>query len=259
MAEEYLRLVAQAYLSLGPPDPRVDNHGKTGHRIARMYAAYKKTDKPPKRVKPVPLVVLRRIVRLAGNSPKAPTVQVMADLIVIAFFFLLRPGEYCADTGAENTCMFEFKDVQLFYYGRRLNLTSDSDATLLHATSAALTIEYQKNGRPLEVIGHKSNAEPFFNPARAIARCIIRLRNNAAAPNTPLCTVFRAGHPTTKVTSSMITKAIKEAVCFMGGIIGISSEDVTARSLHASGANALLCAGVDTDIIRLLGRWRSDR
>ena len=51
----------------------------------------------------------------------------------------------------------------------------------------------------------------------------------------------------------MITKAIREAVCFMGGIIGISPENVTARSLRASGANALLCTGVDTDIIRLLG------
>merc|ERR1712155_209081 len=110
----------------------------------------------------------------------------MADLIVIAFFFLLRLGEYCADTGAEDTCMFKFKDAQLFYYGRRLDLTAAPDAALLHATSAALTIEYQKNGHPLEVIGHKSNSEPFFNPTKAIARCIIRLRNNAAAPNTPL-------------------------------------------------------------------------
>jgi hypothetical protein len=30
------------------------------------------------------------------------------------------------------------------------------------------------------------------------------------------------------------------------------------RSLRASGAMALLCADVDLDHIRLLGRWRSD-
>lgn len=35
--------------------------------------------------------------------------------------------------------------------------------------------------------------------------------------------------------------------------------DVSARSLRASGAMALLCKQVDTDLIRLLGRWRSDR
>ena len=66
----------------------------------------------------------------------------MSDLIIIAVFFLLQPGKYCADTGAEDTRMFEFKDAQLFYYGRRLDLTTASDAALLHATSAALTIEY---------------------------------------------------------------------------------------------------------------------
>ena len=35
-------------------------------------------------------------------------------------------------------------------------------------------------------------------------------------------------------------------------------KSVSARYLRAAGANALLCGGVDTDVIRLLGRWRSD-
>ena len=55
-----------------------------------------------------------------------------------------------------------------------------------------------------------------------------------------------------------ITSAIKLAVRFLGPAIGFLPSDVTARCLRAAGANALLCGGVDTDIIRLLGRWRSD-
>jgi hypothetical protein len=39
---------------------------------------------------------------------------------------------------------------------------------------------------------------------------------------------------------------------------GINPADISARSLRAGGAMALLCAGVDTDVIRLVGRWRSD-
>jgi hypothetical protein len=35
-------------------------------------------------------------------------------------------------------------------------------------------------------------------------------------------------------------------------------KDVTVRSTRAGGAMALLCAGVDSDRIRLVGRWRSD-
>ena len=34
--------------------------------------------------------------------------------------------------------------------------------------------------------------------------------------------------------------------------------DVTVRSTRAGGAMALLCAGVDSNRIRLVGRWRSD-
>ena len=40
--------------------------------------------------------------------------------------------------------------------------------------------------------------------------------------------------------------------------MGFLPQDVSARCLRAAGANALLCGGVDTDVIRLLGRWRSD-
>jgi len=44
----------------------------------------------------------------------------------------------------------------------------------------------------------------------------------------------------------------------IGNNFGIAPEDISARSLRSSGAMALLCATVDTDVIRLLGRWRSD-
>lgn len=39
---------------------------------------------------------------------------------------------------------------------------------------------------------------------------------------------------------------------------GFLPHHVSARSLRASGAMALLCANVDTDRIQLIGRWRSD-
>ena len=44
----------------------------------------------------------------------------------------------------------------------------------------------------------------------------------------------------------------------MGPSIGFTKEDISARSLRAAGAMALLCANVDHDRIKLVGRWRSD-
>ena len=40
--------------------------------------------------------------------------------------------------------------------------------------------------------------------------------------------------------------------------MGFLKNEVSARSLRAGGAMALLVAKVDPDVIRLLGRWRSD-
>ena len=44
----------------------------------------------------------------------------------------------------------------------------------------------------------------------------------------------------------------------MGLKVGFTPEDVSARSMRAGGAMALLMARVDTDTVRLVGRWRSN-
>lgn len=44
-----------------------------------------------------------------------------ADLMVMAFFFLMRPGEYCAST-SEYTTPFRLCDVELFQGAPRLHL-----------------------------------------------------------------------------------------------------------------------------------------
>jgi len=60
------------------------------------------------------------------------------------------------------------------------------------------------------------------------------------------------------ITPAKVTKTLQAAVTFLGPSLGFLPADVTARSLRAAGANALPCAQVDSDTIRLFGRWRSD-
>ena len=60
------------------------------------------------------------------------------------------------------------------------------------------------------------------------------------------------------VTPTMITKVLKGAVSLSGENLGFLPRDVSAWSLQAAGAMALLCYGINTDIIQLIGRWRSD-
>ena len=57
----------------------------------------------------------------------------------------------------------------------------------------------------------------------------------------------------------MITVHLKATVKLLAVThLGFTYKYVSARSLWAAGAMALLCSGVNTDIISLIGRWRSD-
>jgi hypothetical protein len=56
----------------------------------------------------------------------------------------------------------------------------------------------------------------------------------------------------------MLTQRIRHTCIALGPTIGITAADVSIRSLRSSGAMALLCAAVNSDKIRLLGRWKSD-
>ena len=144
--EDYLRGVAQTFLSVGADDPRLNSAGQTDFRIKRMLACWKKEDPPANRVKPIPIQVIRRIVAIAANlPPDAHVLRAVADMIIIAFFFLLRPGEY-TDSPSDTT-PFSFADVQLFLGPLRLNLRTSSPAQLLAATSAALTFTTVKGRR----------------------------------------------------------------------------------------------------------------
>ena len=91
--EDYLRAVAQTFLSMGADDPRLNSALNTDFRIARMLAAWKKEDPPANRVKPIPISVIRRIAFVAQHLPHdSERLRATADMIIIAFFFLLRPG-----------------------------------------------------------------------------------------------------------------------------------------------------------------------
>ena len=254
--EDYVRAVAQTFLTVGAEDPRYNSIGKIDFRIQRMIAAWKKEDPPAGRVKPIPIQVIKRIAFIAQHlQPTALTLLATSDMIIIAFFFLLRPGEYT--DAPSDTTPFRFCDVQLMIGAIRLNILTCPIEELLQATSATLTFTTQKNGVENEVIRQGRSGDPFLCPVLAIVRRVRHLRERNAMPHTPLGRVFTPAG-TESVTPTLITKTLRDAVKFIGIDLGFLPEEVSARSLRAAGAMALLIAKVDPDIIRLLGRWRSD-
>jgi hypothetical protein len=73
---------------------------------------------------------------------------------------------------------------------------------------------------------------------------------------TPLAQVF---HTPDKVTTSYLTSCICELVTALGLDLGFLPSEVSAWCLRAAGATALHLAQVDPDVIRLIGRWHSDK
>jgi hypothetical protein len=65
-------------------------------------------------------------------------------------------------------------------------------------------------------------------------------------------------HQIQPVTPSIITITLLDAVTFIGADLGFMPSNVSAQTLHAASAMALLVSNVDIDIIKLLGRSQSD-
>ena len=250
--EDYVRFVGQTFASVGTSDPRLNTSGKQDFRLTRTWAAWKREDPAPDRVKPVPIQVIRHLSYKAALPGADESFVAVVDMIVLAFFYLLRPGEY-TDSSSEST-PFRFTDAQLFIGDCRLDLVTTPAEQLRLATFATLTFTDQKNGVRNEVIGLGCSGDAFLCPVKTIVRRVIYLRSHNANGFTPLCRVFHGS----SVTPTRITSVLRSGVAALGTDLGFLPSDVSARCLRAAGAMALLLSDVDTNVIQLIGRWRSD-
>ena len=87
----------------------------------------------------------------------------------------------------------------------------------------------------------------------------MHIRQHDAPANTPLAQFKSPQVHWLNVTPPKITAHLMTTVkLFVGTPLGFTHHDVSARSLRSAGAMALLCSGVDHDIISLIGCWRSN-
>jgi hypothetical protein len=249
-----LRAIGQTLANMGYTDPRLQPSGKLNFRLSRLLSSYNKRDPPPSRVKPIPTQVLQTActtLRLASH----PRSTALADMLTLGFFFLLRPGEY-AHTSNPESAPFRLVDVHLRHNDIRINHLRCPLHALSTATFVCLEFTIQKNGVRGELIGMGPSGHPTFCPVKTCISRVLHLCQHNAPPTTPLYSYFV--DTWYGVSTSTLTTELRLAVSAMGDAVGLTPADVSVRSLRASGAMALLCAQVDPDRIRLLGRWRSD-
>jgi hypothetical protein len=178
----------------------------------------------------------------------------LADLTIVAFYYLLRSGEYCKAYNPKLTIAFRRKDIRLWRDGHLIPHTAPLP-TLLQADSATLYLENQKNSQKGASIHHSSVTSSAACPVRALARIVHSLLNITPEEDAPISLYGTQQH----ITSQHITKALRQAAVRSGLLeCGYTLDRISAHSLRAGGAMALKLANYDEALIKKIGRWSSD-
>jgi hypothetical protein len=232
-----------------------DAYGDIDFRIYRQFRAYTKEDDPPSRAKPVPIIVIVYILQQAFGNLPLPDRQAVADMCNIAFYFIVRPGEYTGTTSDHTP--FRLQDVALHVGTRRLDNMLASLTDIQTVDSVSYTFTTQKNGTKGKILTHVLSGDALACPVKANIRRLIHLRNHKAPKTAPIASYF---HNRKRVTikANDITDALWLATVATGHQTGLLPSDISARSLRAGGAVALLNGNIDHNTIRMLGRWHSD-
>jgi hypothetical protein len=115
----------------------------------------------------------------------------------------------------------------------------------------------QKSGVQGKLIGLGRSGHPHFCPVQACIYCVKHLWSCRAPPTTPLYAFFSTCWQ--GITISIPTMELHNLVAVLGEAMGLTPSDILVRYLQSSDAMALLCSNVDSDLIRILRHWWSNK
>jgi len=234
-----------------------------------MMDGMRKVDPPTTKKLPVEVDIPELLVRMAHVTVTATRAQAIADLILIAFYYLLRVGEYtCKGTRNESkqTVQFRAGDCTFFkknHNGKLQQLSRWAPAKdIMAADSVTLQLTNQKNGWKNVCINHHHNGEKLLSPTKAIARRYLHIRDSTTSADfltTNLSAYFVNGCKY-EVTDKDVRSAVKYAAKELNypENKGIPIERIDTHSLRGGGANALSLAGYSDREIQKMGRWKSN-
>lgn len=193
------------------------------------------------------------------RKSKEPRLNTTAELVVVAFFFLLRVGEYTPNydrTRKKRTVPLRRQDVRLWKGNREIS-TEDPWERLAEADGATITLENQKNGQKGCVLHHTATKDSSMCPVLALARLVHASRG--LPRSTGLGTFRKGGSDSGRVTANDIRAAVRQSVELDHlEAQGYDASRIGSHSLRSGGAIALRLAGYDSDMIKKLGRWSSN-
>ena len=235
-------------------NPILANEDKLILPLRYLVQSYAKHDGPTLPSLAVPIELINYIVRtFNANIAQIRTAQ----LVAVAFYFLLRVGEYTKPKRKTRTVQFRLKDVVFWKNKRKIDHKTASLKSLLACDGVTLRIENQKNGVKNQTIFHEANNECSC-PVKMLAKIVNNIRKHSSDPNTMLC-AYKNGNGMGHVASRDISKTLKDAAKATDmQQRGFPISRICPHSLRAGGAMALKLANMDIVMIKKYGRWSSD-
>ena len=204
--------------------------------------------------------LLTQHTQWTANNYHCPHREAKADLCNIAFYYLLRVGEYTRPRSqSTNTRPFTVNDTTFRTSTGQVIPNNSSLETLLSAADATIRMPNQKNGVKGQCI-HQECTNTQFSPVKSLARRVHHIMSNGGNLSTP---IYKYKHPLyitwRDVTADNINKTLKQAALETNlYTLGYTPNDVSSHSLRAGGAMAMHLNKIDPMTIRKMGRWKSD-
>ena len=180
--EDAAGLIGQVLVSMEAPDPRLTSQCELDIRIWFQDWCCIKQDPPPNRVKPIPLQVPSHISSIS-TALGDPILMVECNIIIIAYFFLLRAGEY---TESKSEIISLRLEDNTFSWSRSVFLSTATASDIQAANFVTIPFTTQKNGVRGENIGHKTSSDPLLWNKAALLLRVVHLISNMTPPSTPL-------------------------------------------------------------------------
>ena len=227
--------------------------------LKEMLAAFRREDPPPNRQWPINATIIKQLVNSKPPENVTPAKwEAVVDMCVLGFFFLLRPGEYAEPGSADSRSKpFCLRDIEFRTTSGRMAppmFCNDTNYALLQV--GILSFVDQKNAKKGDRVSHWQTGQDIC-PVRALCRRCLHICTHTKEPTTPLYVYYVDGTPCS-LQAKDLTDALRVAAGTCFAETGIDPQKISIRSLRAGGATALLCAGIDKETIKLIGRWRSD-
>lgn len=226
-----------------------------------MLRGYHRDDPKSEPQLAVPVKLTEHLLDQAWTTTnRCPTQLATADLINIAFYYLLRVGEYTKPrSNRTNTIPFRVSDITFRRSDGTLIPNNSPLPLLLTATEATIRMPNQKNGVKGQCINQECTGT-IYSPVKSLAR---RVHDILSHHGTNTTNIFEYAHPFSTtfrpITSQRINSTLKLAAGEIGLYkLGYTESDISSHSLRAGGAMAMHLNGVDPNTIRKMGRWKSN-